>query len=643
MLIYILQVSICWGGLYLLYLVLLSRNTFFTANRVYLNSSILIGILLPLLSSSIANAIISPVNIEVVSYLPTIMVNGSSGIAIPQNAAISANKYEVWNTILWSIYFLGLAIGGCRFWFGLWQIRQLYQHAEVKQQEGYKLVLTEQSHTPFSFFKLLFWSKQHEFDANDQKRIIQHEQAHMNGWHSLDILALEILSILFWPSPIIYLYCRAMRAVHEFLADAEVLKTTIKKKQYGHLLLRQSQSGMSIALANHFFHSQLKKRIIMMTKAKSKQHLLGHYLFALPVVVLLALAFAMPLNQQTEAYTVAGDGILPIFSGCESLDTKKEQQQCSKKMLVAFIQDHLKYPKEAKEAEQEGKVLVEFTVNKEGYVESATIVGSAGYGMDEAALRVVNAFPRWTPAQENGKAVATKLTIPFIFALPKKENNSDVYEVVDEMPRFPGCESETDATKRKECSELALLKHLYNSLKYPKDAMEADAQGTVVASFVINKEGYIEDAKIVRSVYPSLDAQVLKITQAMNEMPDRWIPGKHDDKIVKVRYNLPVLFRIDSDKEDKEPAGAAKALNLKQYSISPNPSNGHFNLSFEAEAQPVDILIVDVNGQTIWQAHIDNFSGFFNREIDLGSSSKGTLVLQIQQGEQVYTDKISLQ
>jgi TonB family protein len=638
---YIIQISICWGVLYLLYLALFSRNTFFTANRIYLGSSIVLGMILPVVASSVAGTIALPVDIEVTAYLPTILVSGSSEITIPYNAPVEENGNPYWVYLLWPIYLLGIIVGGYRFSLGLWKIRQLYKGAEIIPCDQYTMVLTEAVHVPFSFFRLLFWSKRQSFDPKDQKRIIQHEQAHIRGWHSLDVVSLELLRIIFWPSPMIYLYSRSMRAVHEFLADAAVLKTTIKKKQYGHLLLRQSQSGMSIALANHFFHSQLKKRIIMMTKAKSKQHLLGRYFFALPVVVLLTMAFAMPLNKPLNYEDTIGEGILPVFAGCEALESKKEQQQCSKEKLVAFIQEKLQYPKQAKEAGKEGQVLVEFTVNKEGYVENATVINRIGFGMDEAALRVVNAMPRWMPAQENGKAVSTKLTLPFNFALPSSEAADDVLEVVDEMPRFPGCESETDVAKREECSQLALLKHLYGTLKYPKDAMKADAEGTVVASFVVNKEGYLEDIKVVRSVYPSLDAQVLTIIKSMNEMPDRWIPGKQEGEVVKVRYNLPVKFKLDSDKKSSDKV--EETLKLNRYSVSPNPSNGRFNISFEAEAQPIGLRMIDINGQVLWQAHIDDFSGNYNKEIDLGASAKGTLILQVKQGGKIFSDKISAQ
>ena len=636
---YILQISICWGVLYLLYLALFSRNTFFTINRIYLGSSILLGMMLPIISSSLASAIALPMDIEVTAYLPTIIVDGTSNITLPYNTPTEENGNPSWIYLLWSIYLLGIIIGGYRFFLGLWKIRELYRGAEVVKGEQYTMVVTEVAHTPFSFFNLLFWSKQHHFSTNDQKKIIKHEQAHIEGWHSLDILSLEILRIIFWPSPMIYLYCRSMRAVHEFLADAAVLRTAVKKKQYGHLLLRQSQSGMSIALANHFFHSQLKKRIIMMTKAKSKQHLLGRYLFVLPVVALLTLAFAMPFNESAQN-VITGDGILPIFEGCETLDSRQEQQQCSKEKLFAFIIDHLKYPKKAKEAGKEGQVLVEYTVNKEGFVENATVVKSAGFGMDEAALSVVNAMPRWTPAHENNKAVATKLTLPFNFTLTSNDKDSDVYEVVDEMPRFPGCESEIDAEKRKECSQLAMLKHLFGSLKYPKDAMKASIEGTVVASFIVDKEGYIKDVKIERSVYPSLDQEVLKITKAMNEMPDRWIPGKKDGEVVKVRYKLPVKFKLDPEQQSDK---AAQTLKLSKYAVSPNPSNGNFNLSFESEAQPMDIRIVDMNGQVLWQSSVEHFSGVYNNEINLGQAVKGTFILQIKQGGKVFTDKISAQ
>jgi beta-lactamase regulating signal transducer with metallopeptidase domain len=99
--------------------------------------------------------------------------------------------------------------------------------------------------------------------------MLRHEETHIQQYHSLDVLLSELIKAMCWFNPLAYRYSQAIRDVHEYLADAAVLKTA-NRKQYGHLLIRQSLSGPSIALVNHFSTSQLKKRIQMMMRKKSQ-------------------------------------------------------------------------------------------------------------------------------------------------------------------------------------------------------------------------------------------------------------------------------------------------------------------------------------------------------------------------------------
>lgn len=554
---YLIEVTLCWVLFYALYLALLSRATFFTPNRLYLGLSILLGLLLPLTPEWAAG--IAEQAPTAVYYLQPITV-GTQQVEIAISAPAARESTLSWTAILLIIYITGMLLAFSRFAYGLYKIGWLYHTSEKSDYPSYRFVLTNEDHTPFSFFHLLFWSQKRSYPDADRRKIIRHEEAHIRGWHSLDIMLIEILKIIFWFSPPVYLYSRAIRAVHEYLADEAVLKTASKKKQYGHLLIRQSVSGSQIALANHFFHSQLKKRIIMMTKTKSKRQSLGRYLLVLPLVVGLALAFAMPADglstSKPEVISSLNGEELPVFAGCEELEPPKAQQECTKEKLMAFISENLVYPEAAKAAKKEGTVLVKFTVNAQGLVENARIVGDAGYGMDKAALDVVNAMPRWTPVQKDGKAVATELSLPFNFALSKEEK-SEVFKVVDEMPRFPGCEAEEDAQERKQCANTKLMQYIYNNLKYPADARDDGVEGNVIVQFIINKKGRMEDINIVRSVHPSLDAEVLRIARQMKEMEKGWIPGRQKGEAVKVEFNLPVKFKLTG--EDKKAANEEQA------------------------------------------------------------------------------------
>lgn len=647
MITYIIQATLCWAVFYALYAGLLSRATFFHHNRAYLLGSLLLGLALPLVDWQWLLPAEQP-ELLVVTLQPITI--GMENLEIVVTATAEEPGMGWWEALL-AAYWLGVSVAGLRFAYGLRKLWGLYRSSERRKQDTYTLVLTEEWHAPFSFFNTLFWSRQMPYPPEDEKKIIRHELAHMRGWHSLDIMLVEVLGIVFWLSPMVYLYSRSLRVVHEYLADAAVLQTTRKKKQYGHLLLSQSQSGQPIVLANHFINSQLKKRILMMTKTRSKRHMLTRYLLAVPLILGLIVAFAAPENldwepqvfntanssfdkaafeselqaalsgerntetlksfgyivkEAVEQFPEAESAIkeianglaavynmkitwegnmpaglrfnpgpfigmqgphpsgdvdrMPLFAGCEAMEEGKAQYDCTQKKVVEFVTSKLKYPEEARKAKVEGRVIVQYTIAKDGSVENAQVVKGIGYGCDEAALAVVNAMPKWTPAMKDGEPVALQMTLPFTFSLPQEETQAaegyeEVFKVVEEMPRFPGCEDKgLSGQELVNCSNKELLMFIYKNIQYPKEARSAGIQGTAIVSFIIDKEGRVKDINIVRSLGEALDQEVIRVVNLMNEAGKRWIPGRQRGRVVNVQFNLPVKFALEGEEKEASEA-----------------------------------------------------------------------------------------
>lgn len=112
-------------------------------------------------------------------------------------------------------------------------------------------------------------------------------------------------------------------------------------------------------------------------------------------------------------------------------------------------------------------------------------------------------------------------------AEPKPEVENKVFDVVEQMPSFPGGTS-------------ALMQYLSSNIKYPVVAQENGVQGRVVVSFVVERDGSITDVQVARSVDPSLDREAQRVVRNM----PRWIPGKQNGQAVRVKYNVPVAFRL---------------------------------------------------------------------------------------------------
>ena len=247
--------------------------------------------------------------------------------------------------------------------------------------------------------------------------------------------------------------------------------------------------------------------------------------------------------------------------------------------MMQFIASNVKYPSIAQKNGVQGRVITQFTISKDGSITDAKVLRSVDPYLDKEALRVISAMPKWKPGKQGGKAVATRFTVPVVFRLtgdePEKKSTlkiggkevtkilvdgkevpigefvenypaaissfaegdihvtdatDQVFEVVEEMPEFPG-------------GMQAMMEYLAKNIRYPAKAHEANVQGRVITQFTVGKDGAIRDAKVVRSVSPELDAEALRVISAM----PNWKPGKQGGKAVATRFTVPVVFRLTGD------------------------------------------------------------------------------------------------
>lgn len=166
--------------------------------------------------------------------------------------------------------------------------------------------------------------------------------------------------------------------------------------------------------------------------------------------------------------------------------------------------------------------------------------------------------------------------------------DDDVYDVVEKMPEFPGGMAE-------------LMKYLNSNIKYPVEAHKAGIQGRVVVSFVVNKDGTVKDAKIVRSVDKSIDAEALRVISAM----PKWQPGYQDGKAVSVRYTVPVTFRLTGESGKVQSTGAGN----DNTNVKISSGNNNVNISFK------DTRYYVINGVHVDAAEVKKISADKIKEI----------------------------
>ncbi len=130
---------------------------------------------------------------------------------------------------------------------------------------------------------------------------------------------------------------------------------------------------------------------------------------------------------------------------------------------------------------------------------------------------------------------------------PPEPEVEEIFKVVEQQPRFPGCEDMSGTNKEKEeCAKTKMLEFIYKNIKYPAIARENGVQGMCVVRFVVEKDGTVANAEVVRDIGAGCGDESLRIVKMMNQMPQRWTPGKQRGKNVRVQYNLPVRFKLEN-------------------------------------------------------------------------------------------------
>ena len=550
MIAYMMKAAILMAIFYLPFVLLFKYQTFFRFNRAYLLISLCAALLIPALPQWLtvdeapAMMILEPV---------VISAQQLTGITVQADGVVEARTID-WSLLLWSLYglvsmvFIGFLVSE---FIG---IARLYKDAHKEQYNGSKVLVSSHIPTPFSFWRWIFIPENVRSNHVQFQKIFKHEKAHVRKLHTIDSILIELLCAIFWINPFVYIYRNALKTVHEFEADHDLGSTDLV--EYTQLLISQSQSGMRLALTNQFFQSQLKTRIMMMMKERSSSTHKLRYLLTLPIMVLAVILFSFKLPDTNGPAMVSFDtteipvndvDAMPLFPGCKDAENK---DGCSNKNLIQYLAKSIKYPTEARKAGVEGKVIVQFTVSSEGTIQGVKTLKSLGSGCDEEAIRVVrsmNELDPWTPGHKDGKAVAVELTLPIAFKLPPKQdqevNKGSVYKEVEEMPLFPGC-NDIEGKEAATCSKTKLFEYILGNLKYPKSAEKEGIEGKVIAQFIVEPNGTVSTIKILRSLDPACDKEVIRLLEGMNDLPDNWTPGRQSGKDVRVEMVLPVMFKL---------------------------------------------------------------------------------------------------
>jgi N-acetylmuramoyl-L-alanine amidase/beta-lactamase regulating signal transducer with metallopeptidase domain len=278
------------------YHLVLEREKMHQFNRFYLLFSIVISFIIPFLTFEIIQIVPIVQNIEPLNTFITssaIPENEIQGNSLPIEEKINFIPY-----VLWSLYTLISSLLLVRFGKNIWKlISKSKSNPNVKYKNA-NLVLVEEETLPHTFMNSIFINFDDYNNRNIEDELYTHELVHVTQKHTLDILLIELLKVVFWFNPVFILYKKAIQLNHEFLADEEIVKTFNNIPFYQNLLLKKGSNNQTIYLASNLNYSVTKKRLIMMTKSTSKKIAVIKKIAIVPILAGLIYFFCVEVVAQ---------------------------------------------------------------------------------------------------------------------------------------------------------------------------------------------------------------------------------------------------------------------------------------------------------------------------------------------------------
>ncbi|MEZ4793351.1 MAG: M56 family metallopeptidase [Gelidibacter sp.] len=282
---FLLKFSACLAIFMVFYKVFLERERMHQLKRFYLLSALVFSAIVPfvIFTTYVESVVTQAIEIPVTSdfYIEPKVV---------------AESINYWPVILWSIYGLGVLLFASKFYINLFKLSRKIKRNEKQKSRQFTYVLLQERNTPHTFFNFIFLNKQQFETQKIPKEVFLHEEAHARQKHSIDVLFVEFLQIIFWFHPLVYWAKHCIKLNHEFLADEAVIKQGIEPSSYQQLLLTfsspNSYRDVEPQLANAINYSSIKKRFTVMKTHTSKQKIWLSTFLLLPLFALTLYGFS---------------------------------------------------------------------------------------------------------------------------------------------------------------------------------------------------------------------------------------------------------------------------------------------------------------------------------------------------------------
>ena len=464
-----------------IYDLFLKKETFFNWNRAYLLGTAILSLVLPFIKIDLFKNVVPQ---QYIFSFPNINLNSETQVLDEITIGVETSKPLL---TLENIFLFGAVVATVLFVVKLFNVFKLIRNNPKHKTHNVLLIALLNSNAAFSFFNYIFLGEQ--IQPEEKKSIITHELIHVRERHSLDLLLFEVLRIIFWFNPLIYMYQNRVADLHEFIADSKSIKTN--KEDYYQNLLAQVFETKHISFINPFFkQSLIKKRIIMLQKSRSNQTKLIKYALLIPMVI----------------------GML-VYSSCSD-EADNTNDVIEQEMTVSDKIEDIKMSMEQNGGltKEEQEALLKLWIQSKKDAESQL-------NNENTNAKIIT--------EQIDKDYTGELEVPFA--------------AIDQVPVFPGCETAISQDEKRKCMNRNISKFIAKNFNTNLGKeLGLTGEQKISVFFKIDKDGKIIDVKS-RAPHPQLEAETHRVISMLPSM----IPGEHQGNKVIVPYYVPIKFKIN--------------------------------------------------------------------------------------------------
>lgn len=484
-LLYEVKVSVVLLIFYLFYRALLKKETFHRFNRIVLVGTAVLSFILPLCILTIHLPAENSVEIGQVETFAGALADG-----IPALAEVAA---PWWHFALVAVYLIGVFYVLARVVVSVWMILKIVGKGKViLEEDGCKVVVLDSDKGPFSWMRYIVMSEE-DFREN-LAAVLAHEKAHINYGHSVELLLVDVISAFQWFNPAIWMLRSDLQDLHEFEADDAVLRSGANIKEYQYLLIKKAVGKSGYSVANSLNHSNLKKRITMMSKSRSPLLRGLRLIYVLPLVCLCIGLQARTVYEPSDKINensaeLSAEQTSPLYILCYAWGEEKEITKAELDKIEPSRISAIEILKDSAAKEKYG---------------------------DRSANGVL--IIKMKAPQEMEQLV--------VVSYKEKEESSPNYLVEpDTMPSFQGKGMQ------------GFSSWLFSQIRRPKDCKHT---GTMKVSFVVAKDGKVKDVTVIDSICKELDEMVVSLIQKS----PKWEPAMANGKPVEQCLRIPIAFQM---------------------------------------------------------------------------------------------------